>query len=199
MGPLGPIAPPHNHCEYHGQAAPSQSITRWVYAIVAFRYAPTMTVPGKGGRPRKWRSDADRVRAFRARHRGEEEPATFQEALVDGDDLARAVERARQLQADLVAALASLSESNAALQTERRRHQSTLRRLDRARAELDGQRTAGARREEELELLREGFAELRAENTALRARIALTAPAAQPRGLNRADRRRAAKRDRYKD
>jgi hypothetical protein len=42
-----------------------------------------MTVPGKGGRPRKWRSDADRVRAFRARHRGEEEPATFDEALVD--------------------------------------------------------------------------------------------------------------------
>jgi chromosome segregation ATPase len=119
-----------------------------------------MTVPGKGGRPRKWRSDADRVRAFRARHRGEEEPATFEEALVDGDDLARAVEHSRQLQADLVAALASLSESNAALQTERRRHQSTLRRLDRARAELDGLRTAGARREEELELLREGFAEL---------------------------------------
>jgi hypothetical protein len=158
-----------------------------------------MTVPGKGGRPRKWRSDADRVRAFRARHRGEEEPATFQEALVDGDDLARAVERSRQLQADLVAALASLSESNVALQTERRRHQSTLRRLDRARTELDGLRTAGARREEELELLREGFTELEAENVALRARIALTAPAAQPQGLNRAQRRRAAKRDRYRD
>ena len=158
-----------------------------------------MTVPGKGGRPRKWRSDADRVRAFRARHRGEEEPATFEEALVDGDDLARAVERSRQFQAELVAALASLSELNAALQTERRRHQSTLRRLHRARTELDGLRTAGARREEELELLRDGFAELRAENAALRARIALTAPATQPQGLNRADRRRAAKRDRNKD
>jgi hypothetical protein len=48
-------------------------------------------------------------------------------------------------------------------------------------------------------LLREGFAELKAENAALRARIALTAPAAQPQGPNRADRRRAAKRDRYKD
>jgi chromosome segregation ATPase len=118
------------------------------------------------------------VRAFRARQRGEEEPASFEEALVDGDDLARAVERARQLQADLVAAVAALSESNAALQTKRRRHQSTLRRLDRVRAELDGLRTAGARREEELELLREGFAELRAENAALRTRIALNAPAA---------------------
>jgi hypothetical protein len=158
-----------------------------------------MTVPGKGGRPRKWRSDADRVRAFRARERGDEEPATFEEALVDGDDLARAVEHSRQLQADLVAALASLSESHAALQTERRRHQSTLRRLDRVRAELDGLRTAGAHREEELELLREGFAELRAENAALQARIALSAPIAQPQGLNRTERRRAAKRDRYKD
>jgi hypothetical protein len=48
-------------------------------------------------------------------------------------------------------------------------------------------------------LLREGFAELRAENAALRARIALTAPAAQAQRLNRADRRRAAKRDRQKD
>ncbi len=158
-----------------------------------------MTVPGKGGRPRKWRSDADRVRAFRARHRGEEEPATFEEALVDGDDLARAVEHARQMQADLVAAMASLSESNVALQSERRRHQSTLRRLDRVRAELDGLRTAAARREEELELLRAGFDELRAENAALRARIALTTQAAQPQGPNRADRRRAAKRDRHKD
>ena len=35
--------------------------------------------------------------------------------------------------------------------TERRRHQSALRRLDRVRAELDGLRTADARREEELE------------------------------------------------
>jgi chromosome segregation ATPase len=158
-----------------------------------------MTVPGKGGRPRKWQSDADRVRAFRARQRGEEEPATFEAALVDGDDLARAVEHAHQLQTDLVAAIAALSESNAALQTERRRHQSTQRTLDRARTELDGLRTAGARREADLELLREGFAELKAENVALRARIALTTPAAQPQGLNRADRRRAAKRDRYKD
>jgi chromosome segregation protein len=158
-----------------------------------------MTVPGKGGRPRKWRSDADRVRAFRARQNGDEEPATFEEALVDGDDLARAVERSRQLQADLVTAMASLSESNLALQTESRRHQSTLRRLDRVRTELDGLRAAGARREDELELLREGLAELKAENAALRARIALTAPATRPQGVNRADRRRAAKRDRYKD
>ena len=47
-----------------------------------------MTIPGKGGRPRKWRSDADRSRAYRARQRGEAEPVTVEHALVDGDELA---------------------------------------------------------------------------------------------------------------
>ena len=49
-----------------------------------------MTIPGKGGRPRKWRSDADRSRAYRARQRGEEEPPRIEQALDDGDELARA-------------------------------------------------------------------------------------------------------------
>lgn len=49
-----------------------------------------MTIPGKGGRPRKWRSDADRSRAYRARQRGEDEPATIEMALGDGDELAQA-------------------------------------------------------------------------------------------------------------
>ena len=49
-----------------------------------------MTIPGKGGRPRKWRSDADRSRAYRARQRGEEEPTTIDQALDDGDELAEA-------------------------------------------------------------------------------------------------------------
>src|SRR5690242_7503544 len=40
-----------------------------------------MTVPGKGGRPRKWLSDADRMRAYRARRRGESEPDTLEAAL----------------------------------------------------------------------------------------------------------------------
>lgn len=48
-----------------------------------------MTIPGKGGRPRKWRSDADRTRAYRARQRGEAEPLPLEQALADGDDLAR--------------------------------------------------------------------------------------------------------------
>jgi chromosome segregation ATPase len=56
-----------------------------------------MTVAGKGGRPRKWRSDADRVRAYRARQQGVEEPPVLAVALDDGDDLARAWDTIRQL------------------------------------------------------------------------------------------------------
>ena len=56
-----------------------------------------MTVPGKGGRPRKWRSDTDRVRAFRARARGEDEPDTVDIALAAGDEAAVAWERVRTL------------------------------------------------------------------------------------------------------
>src|SRR5262249_23470440 len=47
-----------------------------------------VTVPGRGGRPRKWRSDADRVRAYRARQRGAPEPPVLVVALDEGDELA---------------------------------------------------------------------------------------------------------------
>lgn len=56
-----------------------------------------MTVPGKGGRPRKWRSDADRVRAYRARQRDLPEPPGVVEAIEDGDELAEAWETIRRL------------------------------------------------------------------------------------------------------
>jgi chromosome segregation ATPase len=69
--------------------------------IVTFRYIGPVTVPGKGGRPRKWRSDADRVRAYRARHTGADEPATLDVAASDGDELALAREREQALAADL--------------------------------------------------------------------------------------------------
>jgi chromosome segregation ATPase len=49
-----------------------------------------VTIPGKGGRPRKWRSDVDRSRAYRARQRGDDEPVTIVQALDDGDELAAA-------------------------------------------------------------------------------------------------------------
>ena len=56
-----------------------------------------MTIPGKGGRPRKWRSDGDRVRAYRARQRGEAEPVAVTQALDDGDELAATWDVVRQL------------------------------------------------------------------------------------------------------
>jgi chromosome segregation ATPase len=60
-----------------------------------------VTVPGKGGRPRKWRSDTDRVRAYRARQRGGDEPATVEAAAADGDELAVALERERCVAVEL--------------------------------------------------------------------------------------------------
>ncbi len=56
-----------------------------------------MTIPGKGGRPRKWRSDADRVRAYRARQRGKPEPVELVQALDHGDELAKTWETIREL------------------------------------------------------------------------------------------------------
>lgn len=152
-----------------------------------------MTVPGKGGRPRKWRSDADRVRAYRARQRGEVEPATFEAALDDGDDLARAVERSRQLQAELVSAIASLAEIDAALQAERRRHQAKQRKLDRARADLDEYRATTDRQRDELQAARDEVNAFRTELAALQDSAADHPPVTGP---NRAARREAAKRER---
>ncbi|HYN31974.1 MAG TPA: hypothetical protein VES40_05065 [Ilumatobacteraceae bacterium] len=155
-----------------------------------------MTVPGKGGRPRKWRSDADRVRAHRARERGEAEPATFDQGLGDGDELARAIDRGRQLQAELVVAIQLLAESDAALQSERRRHAATQRKLDRERADLDAIRATLDHRAEELRAAHDELFELRPDNSQLREQLALAAQRAQQAGPNRAARRQAAKRDR---
>ncbi len=69
--------------------------------IVSFRYGGTVTVPGVGGRARKWRSDADRVRAFRARRAGRQEPPTLDAALRDGDELALALVRETELRTEL--------------------------------------------------------------------------------------------------
>ena len=127
-----------------------------------------VTVPGKGGRPRKWRSDADRVRAYRARQRGEREPVTFDVALTDGDELALAIERGRQLQAELADAVAALAELDAALQSERRRHVATKRKLERTRADLEGHRAADDRRLDELRAVHGELEALRSENDQLR-------------------------------
>ena len=151
-----------------------------------------VTVPGKGGRPRLWRSDADRVRAHRARQRGEQEPVTFETALIEGDELARAIDHARQLQAQLAAASEALAEAEVAVQTERRRHLATQRKLDGARADLDGRRSTDEHRLEELRAAHDELGAMSAEIRDLRAQLA--AQRLQPAGPNRVARRQATKR-----
>ena len=60
-----------------------------------------MTIPGKGGRPRKWLSDADRVRAHRARQRGAVEPRMFEDLSAGDDELAHALRRQGELEGEL--------------------------------------------------------------------------------------------------
>ena len=87
--------PPGAHCSdrerSHASAAErgefsSQIFTRWVYVPRLC----DMTVAGKGGRPRKWRSDADRARAYRARKRGLTEPEPLADVSDDADQLVSA-------------------------------------------------------------------------------------------------------------
>ena len=110
-----------------------------------------MTVPGKGGRARKWRSDADRVRAFRARQQGVQEPPVLEEALENGDELARSLEVARRLGVELDASRRmvrqlrkDLGAANRALKSEQRRfawiettNAELVRERDRALADRD--------------------------------------------------------------
>lgn len=87
-----------------------------------------MTVPGKGGRPRKWRSDADRQRAWRARQQGTEQPPTLVQALDDGDELAQAWETIRDLGAQLEAAKHKAKALQAELNREHRQQATEDRR-----------------------------------------------------------------------
>jgi chromosome segregation ATPase len=79
-----------------------------------------VTVAGKGGRPRKWTSQADRQRAWRARQTGAAEPATFIEALNNGDELAAAVAHADDLAHQLEAAKEQARRLQVELTRERR-------------------------------------------------------------------------------
>lgn len=103
-----------------------------------------MTVPGKGGRPRKWRSDADRVRAFRARERGDDEPPTIEVARESGDEAAAAWDQVRQLgdtinalNAELKTTQAALRRAEKELEREQVRSSWMSEGNDRLRAELD--------------------------------------------------------------
>ena len=149
-----------------------------------------MTVAGKGGRPRKWRSDADRVRAFRARHRGEEEPATFEEALVDGDDAALAWNRVRELEC--------------ALEDLRREAKLSKASAREARTALDHERVRFGWINEENIRLRSEIEALRAERDALQEERTtllettkgLSTPAVRTNAPNREQRRQAERRRR---
>lgn len=154
--------------------------------IVTFRYDVPVTVAGKGGRPRKWRSDADRVRAFRARQRGDSEPSTFKKALHDGDELARALERERVLHEQLVAAQSVERELQASLAAAERELARQLKRMDWLEASQADAAADLAAAQAELETRREHDADARP--TEQRRRSDIDQPA------NRAERRRAARR-----
>ena len=94
-----------------------------------------MTVAGKGGRPRKWRSDADRVRAFRARQRGDEEPPALDIAFQNGDDLAVALAHNGQLQASLAQVRRSEAKLGEDLRSAQVRAEAERRRLERVLGE----------------------------------------------------------------
>ena len=63
-----------------------------------------VTVPGQGGRPSERQSDADRVRAHRARPAGRYEPPEPAQEFDNGDELALAFEQVRALKQELAAA-----------------------------------------------------------------------------------------------
>ena len=171
----------------------AQIITQGGQVSSRFVTVLLMTVPGKGGRPRKWCSDADRVRAYRARQQGVEEPRVRSVALDDGDDLARAWDTIRQLQTQL----AQESEVRQRLQKELKvarrqldQQQERFGWIEKARTVLQGERDA---------LVAER-GELRAELNTLRRRIdaaderpaatSLAPSATTARPLSTAERRR---------
>ncbi len=126
-----------------------------------------MTIPGKGGRPRKWRSDADRSRAYRARQRGEAEPVTVEHTVVDGDELAQARHEIEQLATTLAHREAELRALRAELEWHHRTNEALTQQLALARRSLDG--------------LAEERARLLTERDELRAALNKMAPPEQAR------------------
>lgn len=169
--------------------AASQTITRRCTEALRYVTVPGVTVPGKGGRPRKWRSDADRVRAFRARQRGEDEPPTVEAARDLGDEAALGWDQVRELggtvealKAELKATQSALRKAEKALEQERVRYRWIGEDNDRLRAEL------GAAERDRADLQARLDERARASIKPARA-SAGTAP-----GLSRAQRRQAERR-----
>jgi chromosome segregation ATPase len=146
-----------------------------------------MTVPGKGGRPRKWRSDADRQRAWRARTTGAAEPPTMLQALDHGDELARTWQMIRDLGAQLDAAKAKAKALQVELNRTRREHATEDRRWGWITTENQHLHTETERLRSERD---DALARLRdLEHQQPAAPAAPPPPAAGP-GLSRAERRR---------
>ena len=153
-----------------------------------------MTVPGKGGRPRKWRSDADRARAYRARQVGGEEPPVLARALDDGDELFRVWALVRDLGAQLDAAKGLMAQAS----RERDRAHSELAAERRRWGWIEAQIAELAAERDRFEVERDTLAQ---QLVAIRHRVALLeqqlarqvapadAAARVPGGLSRAQRR----------
>jgi len=149
-----------------------------------------MTVPGKGGRPRKWRSDADRVRAFRARERGDDEPPTIEVALESGDEAAVAWDQARQLGDTIDALKAELKTTKAALRRAEKE-------LEREQVRANWISEGNDRLRAELDAIERDRADLQERRDVLLRTITTPAPNARPvPGPNRAQRRQEERRGR---
>lgn len=144
-----------------------------------------MTVPGKGGRPRKWRSDADRVRAYRARQAGLDEPPVLAQALDDGDELAQVWAMIRDLGEQLDTA-------NATIKQLRRERDQTRRELEREQHRWGWIESHNNELTAERDRLLSELDELRDRRVIETPRPAATAtpPPAQQPLLSRAERRR---------
>ena len=145
-----------------------------------------MTVPGKGGRPRKWRSDADRVRAYRARQTGIDEPPVLAQALDDGDELAQVWATVRDLGEQLDTANATTKQLRRERDQSRReleREQHRWGWIESRNTELEVER---GRLLDELDELRD---QPRVTATPRPAATAAPPPASQPL-MSRAERRR---------
>ena len=154
-----------------------------------------MTVPGKGGRPRKWRSDADRSRAYRARQAGADEPPVLAQALDDGDELARVWAMVRVFGAELDAAKATIKrtgrerdQAHRELATEKRRWGWIEAHITEITAERDRLATERDTLAQELADIRQDVARLQQLLASLATTPTLPV-ATVPGGLSRAQRR----------
>ncbi len=146
-----------------------------------------MTVPGKGGRPRKWRSDAGPRPRYRARQTGSDEPPVLAQALDDGDELAQVWAMIRDLGEQLATA-------NATIKQLRRERDQTRRELASEQHRWGWIESRNTELTIERDRLTNELTEMRERHTVIETRTQPTAASpstpAQPPLLSRAQRRR---------